>query len=98
LQTCSLCQTRSSDMAVLCPNCQANLRNFSTTAIALKHFLENPRVVAIRISVPIDACPACEKIIGTYPKADIPLLPADGCSENGGCRCFYEPVLSEIYP
>jgi hypothetical protein len=25
-------------------------------------------------------------------------LPVEGCSHALGCRCFYQPVLDEIYP
>ena len=98
MQTCSICQTRSSDEAVLCPGCQSSLKYCSTTEVALKHFLENPRVIAIRISAPLEACPSCEALKGTYSKEDIPFLPVKGCSEIDGCKCFYEPVLGEIYP
>ena len=27
-----------------------------------------------------------------------PTLPVEGCSHGLGCRCYYEPVLTEIYP
>ena len=98
MQTCSRCQTQAPDNADVCPNCQANLKEFSTHAAALKRFRENPRVSAVRVSVADDACPACQAAQGTYPKEEAPLLPTEGCSGAHGCRCFYEPVLSEIYP
>jgi hypothetical protein len=98
LQTCSRCQTRSSDVQNICPNCQASLKDFSTFAIALSKFLDNPRVIAIRISAPKNACPACNQIGGAYSKEFVPSLPIQGCSEDGGCRCFYEPVLEENLP
>jgi hypothetical protein len=74
------------------------LRLFSTTAVALKKFRENPRVTAIRINVAGDACPLCYESRGTFPKDAVPALPHEGCSHGLGCRCAYEPVLAEIYP
>jgi len=81
-----------------CPKCGADLRELSTTSAALKRMQANPRVTAIRISVSGDACPACRLLQGTYPKDQIPVLPTDGCSGSNGCNCFYEPVLSEVFP
>ncbi|MCC6145962.1 MAG: hypothetical protein IT308_00185 [Anaerolineaceae bacterium] len=52
----------------------------------------------IRISVADNACPACQQVMGAYPKDQLPRLPVEGCSHPNGCRCFYDPVLNEIYP
>ena len=98
LQTCSRCFTQSPDSTLVCPKCQAELREFSTTSVALKRFRANTRVTAIRLAIPDDACPACQAVEGTFPKDKAPLLPVEGCSEPNGCQCFYEPVLDEIYP
>jgi hypothetical protein len=88
----------SPDDALLCPNCQANLEEFSETAVALKRFKENDRVRAVRVAVQPDACPACQELQGAYAKDQAPALPAKGCSHPNGCRCFYEPILEVIYP
>ncbi|NTV35690.1 MAG: hypothetical protein HGA53_01925 [Anaerolineaceae bacterium] len=70
----------------------------STTSVALKKFCDNTRVRNIRLVVSNDACPACQEIEGTYAKENAPVLPVEGCSCENGCRCFYEPMLNEIYP
>jgi hypothetical protein len=98
VQICSRCYTQSPDAAVLCPGCGADLRQLSTTSAALKKFQANPRVFSVRLMVPDEACPACRALEGTYPKDQAPALPVEGCSEPNGCRCFYEPMLNEIYP
>ncbi len=98
MQTCSRCFTQSPDSALICPKCQADLREFSVTAASLKRIRANDRISAVRLAVPADACPACLAVEGTYPKDKVPALPVEGCSEPNGCRCFYEPVLEEIYP
>ena len=98
MQTCSLCHTQAPDNKLTCPKCGADLRELATTSAALKRLQANPRVTAIRISVAGDACPACQKLQGTYPKDQVLLLPGEGCSGANGCRCFYEPVLSEVFP
>ncbi len=98
MQTCSKCHAQSPDTALACVSCGADLQEFSTTAVALKRFQENPRVTYVRIAVAGDACPACYEHHGTYPKDQVPRLPVEGCSHEHGCRCFYEPLLSEIYP
>ena len=98
MQTCSRCATQSADAVQICPGCQADLRENSTMAVALKRFIKNPRVRIVRLVVPVDACPACRAVEGTYPKDKIPALPIEGCSEPNGCRAFYEPMLEEIYP
>lgn len=68
------------------------------TAVALKKFLENPRVRDVRLVISDDACPVCAAHEGTYTKDNIPIIPIEGCSNPEGCRCFYEPMLTEIYP
>jgi hypothetical protein len=98
MQTCSQCNTQAADQTQNCPNCQADLREFSIHATTLKRFQQNSRVLTVRVSVNGDACPACQAQQGTYPKHQAPVLPVEGCSGEYGCRCFYEPVLKEIYP
>jgi hypothetical protein len=98
MQTCTQCNTQSPDSARQCVKCQADLSEFSTTSVALKRFQENPRVRLVRISVAADACPVCYEVQGAYPKDQVPRLPIEGCSYSKGCRCFYEPVLDELYP
>lgn len=98
MQTCSLCNATSPDEAVNCRNCGADLREHSERAQMLKRFRENPRVSMIRINVAYDACSACYEYGGTYPKDEVPLLPHPGCSHEHGCRCTYEPVLTEMFP
>lgn len=98
MQTCSKCYTQSTDTVIICPTCQADLREASLTAIALKKLMDNPRVRAIRIAVPNDACPVCQQTQGYYTKEKVPVLPLPGCSGVQGCNCTYEPVLDEIYP
>jgi RNA polymerase subunit RPABC4/transcription elongation factor Spt4 len=98
VQTCSKCQTQTTDLTMVCPNCGAKLSEFSTTAVALQKFRDNPRVKTLRLVVAHDACPACQAMEGTYDKEKTPALPIAGCSHASGCRCFFEPTLTEIYP
>jgi hypothetical protein len=98
LQTCSRCNASSPDTAKNCVNCNADLGEFSVSAVALKKFRENPRVTSIRINVAHDACPLCYESRGTFGKDAVPALPHEGCSHPQGCRCNYAPVLNEIYP
>ncbi len=98
MQICSKCQVQSSDEAETCPNCGADLSIWSETAMALKRMQENPRVSYVRLAVSQDCCPACRKLEGSYAKDAPPKLPVRSCSHALGCRCFYEPVLEEIYP
>ena len=65
---------------------------------ALKKFQENERVKNVRLIVDGDCCPVCAAHEGTYNKHDAPRLPVQGCSHPKGCRCFYEPMLTTIYP
>jgi hypothetical protein len=90
VQTCSQCNATSPDTATKCNHCQANLREHSITAVALKHFRENSRVKAVRVTAAADACSHCYGSMMTYPKEDVPSLPHMGCSAENGCRCFYE--------
>lgn len=98
MQTCSQCNTQSPDKFPYCSNCNADLKEYSTTAITLKRFQENSRVRDIRVVVAHNCCPACSAMEGTYKKDQTPSLPIEGCSHPLGCRCFYEPMLKEIYP
>jgi hypothetical protein len=88
----------SQDAAITCPGCGADLREFSQASVALKTLQENPRVIYVRVSVAEDCCPACRQVEGAYAKETAPHLPVEGCSQNHGCRCFYQPVLEVIYP
>ena len=65
---------------------------------ALKKFQANERVKNVRLIVAGDCCPVCAAHEGTYDKHAAPLLPIEGCSHPKGCRCFYEPMLTVIYP
>ena len=98
MQTCSKCNAQSPDTESICVSCQAELTEFSGTAVALKRLIDNPRVLNIRLVVADECCPACREAEGTYAKDHVPKLPVMGCSHALGCRCFYEPMLSEIYP
>jgi len=98
MQTCTKCYAQSADSATNCVNCQADLSEFSYSAVALKRLQSNPRVLNVRLVVSHNCCPACQAAEGSYPKEDTPHLPVEGCSHSLGCRCFYEPMLSEIYP
>lgn len=98
MQTCSRCNTQSPDETLICPGCQAELAVYSTSAVSLARMRANPRIRMIRIAVNHDACPACKQMQKIYTKDEVPALPVEGCSHQHGCRCFYEPVLDEIYP
>lgn len=98
MQTCSRCNTQTSDTAATCPSCGANLVELSKAAVALRKFQDNPRVIAVNVVVHADACPACQEIQGTFPKDRVPKIPVEGCSHENGCRCFYQPLLDEIFP
>ncbi len=98
VQTCGICNTQSGDEIIACPRCGADLREESRMAQARKKFVANDRVLLVRVSVMDNCCPACAALQGAYPKDRVPVLPAEGCSHPRGCRCFYEPVLAEVYP
>lgn len=98
MQICSKCHSVSPDSATHCVQCNADLSQFSETAVALKKIQDNPRIAYVRIAVSHDCCPVCREAQGAYAKDSAPKLPIEGCSHPLGCRCFYEPVLEEIYP
>jgi len=98
VQTCSRCSTQSPDSVTFCPTCQADLREEATVVVALKKFQANPRVKNVRLVTYKDCCPTCQEMAGIYEKEKAPRLPTSGCSHALGCRCFYEPLLDEIYP
>lgn len=98
MQTCSKCNAQSADTSAQCKSCNADLSIYSTTAVALKNFTGNSRVRNIRLVVSENACPVCATYEGTYAKDAVPGLPIEGCSNPEGCHCFYEPMLTELYP
>jgi hypothetical protein len=98
VQICSLCNAQSPDTAKNCTNCNADLSEYSVKNAALERFKKNYRVRHVLLEVHGDACPACRARQGAYPKDSAPKLPLEGCSHANGCRCFYQPVLDEIYP
>ena len=98
MQTCGVCNTRSADGVKVCPKCKSDLSRESMTARALAKIRANPRARFVQIAVYDDCCPACLEVYGSYPKEQVPTLPVDGCSHPLGCRCFYMPALSEIFP
>jgi hypothetical protein len=67
-------------------------------AAALERMRSNERISRIRLIVPHDACPACRQVEGDYAKDQVPEIPLDKCSHPLGCRSFYEPMLTEVYP
>ncbi|MBN1536808.1 MAG: hypothetical protein JW908_08765 [Anaerolineales bacterium] len=98
MQTCSQCHALSPDSAKSCEQCHADLSQFSTTAMALKRIRENPRIAYVRIAVNHDCCPACRQAEGAYTKENVLVLPVEGCSHPLGCRCYYQPVLGDLFP
>ena len=70
----------------------------SAAAQSLKRMQVNPRVKYIVIIAPSDACPACQRLVGTYAKDQVPKLPFETCSHPLGCRAYYMPYLDDIYP
>ena len=76
----------------------SNEAPLSDQAIALEKFRKNSRVKYVRIVVSNDCCPACRELEGAYEKDAAPELPEEACSHPMGCRCFYLPFLTEIYP
>ena len=98
MQTCTLCNHQCADTELVCANCQASLKEHSTTAVRLKKFIQNPRVRAVRISVGTEACPVCRQSRGTYELDEVPTLPINGCSNETGCLCSYEPLLNSVHP
>jgi len=98
MQTCGQCNTQSPDLLAVCARCGADLKTQSLTTLARVKFQQNERVSQIRVSVSDNCCPACAAAQGAYAKDQVPVLPIEGCSHGLGCRCYYEPVLTEIYP
>jgi hypothetical protein len=42
-----------------------------------------------------NACPTCLAVTDqAYLPSQLPLLPIDGCTGPGGCRCRYEPNVT----
>ena len=70
----------------------------SNAAQVLKRLQANPRIKYIALAVPVDACPVCQKLAGTYLKEDVPHLPVEMCSHPLGCRSNYVPSLEDIFP
>ncbi len=64
---------------------------------ALERLQANERVELVRVAGPED-CSTAQTVQGVYSKFEVPVLPVEGCSREGGCICNYEPVLKEIYP
>lgn len=98
MQICSKCNAQSPDTATQCTNCEADLSRFSMTAVALQSYQSNPRVQYVRVMVMDDCCPACREVEGAYAKDEVPALPVEECSHSLGCRCFYQPFLTDIFP
>jgi RNA polymerase subunit RPABC4/transcription elongation factor Spt4 len=98
VRICSRCKTPSPDAVLICPQCRADLTQVSEAAAALARLRANPRVLHVRLIIHEQACPACQRAEGDYDKSQVPAVPIPGCSHEHGCRCFYEPVLSKIYP
>jgi hypothetical protein len=98
LRNCTICRAQSPDTADRCVQCGAQLAVHSTTAVALRQLLANERVSRVRLIVSDDGCPACRQAEGEFTKDRVPELPVPGCSHAQGCRCFYQPALTEIYP
>jgi hypothetical protein len=98
MQTCSRCHTQSPDTVQSCPSCQADLKEFSETAVALQQMKASPRIARVQVISADDCCPACQQMQGVFDKDKVPALPHPGCSHEHGCRCFYQPILNEIYP
>lgn len=98
MPTCAVCNNPVPEDASRCPNCGADLNRRTALAAALARFQSNPRVTLVRIGVADDCCPTCAAVQGAYPKEKVPALPQAACSAPNGCRCYYEPVLNDIYP
>lgn len=74
------------------------MKNNNLQIAALARIKANHRVKHVIVANAGDACPACRMLQGTYSKEEAPRLPVEGCSHSLGCRCFYEPVLEDLYP
>lgn len=98
MQTCSKCSTQWPDTTEYCGVCNSDLSVWSTMAIALKSYQENPRVTYIRVINNGNCCPACQELYGAYAKDNVPSLPVKECSHGEGCRCSYQPFLNDVFP
>jgi hypothetical protein len=98
MPTCAVCNSLVPDNASRGPPGGAARGRPTTLASALARLQANPRVTMVRVSVADDCCPSCAAVQGAYPKEKVPLLPQGACSAPNGCRCYYEPVLNDIYP
>jgi hypothetical protein len=70
----------------------------SEAAKSLQRMQANERIKYVVIIAPASACPACQQLVGTYPKDEVPRLPIEYCSEPNGCRSYYLPYLVDLYP
>ena len=98
MRTCTVCGLQSLDSVRLCARCQSDLDVSSATSVAKRQLSTNPLVTRVRVLASADACPACQSATGEFAKDALPDLPVRGCSHPMGCRCFYEPALSTIFP
>ncbi len=49
----------------------------------------------VRVLAATDSCPTCLALADrVYDPDTAPLIPADGCTSPGGCRCSYAPVMT----
>lgn len=49
----------------------------------------------VRIIAAPDSCPACSsRAANIYQPDTVPSLPVAECTNPGGCRCVYRPVMS----
>lgn len=67
-------------------------------AKSLQNIRDGGVATGVRIIVPRNACPVCQYYEGGYKfdeedERPIPSLPLEGCSDIGGCRAFYAPIL-----
>ncbi len=60
--------------------------------------IRNGLATKVRILIAADACPVCRAWEGAYDLDDVPELPLEGCSRNGGCNAVYAPVLDQYGP
>ncbi|MBI9046825.1 MAG: hypothetical protein JEZ06_20230 [Anaerolineaceae bacterium] len=98
MQICTSCKTYNHESAICCSECDAELKENSSSKLMLQKFISNSRVKAINVLVPRDACPVCSRLRGTYAKEETPELPAKGCSSINGCNLTYKPILNDVYP
>ncbi len=49
----------------------------------------------VRVLAGGDSCPACQAAAErVYTLDDAPTIPIAGCTNSGGCRCAYVPVMA----